>query len=164
MEARVGIEPALTDLQSAALPLCHRALEKLSRRSLQRRCSRREVYACSATAATFKAEMSRSIGLSGRTAVTPLRLMRGALFPSQKQSLANDQALPASLNHYCASLSRITEKNERRYTTIDHNVSSTATISTVFPKMNQPVVAYSGSSNNRNEIAIICKVVFTLAI
>jgi len=26
MEARVGIEPALTDLQSAALPLCHRAL------------------------------------------------------------------------------------------------------------------------------------------
>jgi len=26
LEARVGIEPALTDLQSAALPLCHRAL------------------------------------------------------------------------------------------------------------------------------------------
>jgi hypothetical protein len=25
LEARVGIEPALTDLQSAALPLCHRA-------------------------------------------------------------------------------------------------------------------------------------------
>ena len=28
MEARVGIEPALTDLQSAALPLCHRAIEE----------------------------------------------------------------------------------------------------------------------------------------
>ena len=28
MEARVGIEPALTDLQSAALPLCHRALKE----------------------------------------------------------------------------------------------------------------------------------------
>ncbi|MEY3007011.1 MAG: hypothetical protein RI942_1353 [Pseudomonadota bacterium] len=27
MEARVGIEPALTDLQSAASPLCHRASE-----------------------------------------------------------------------------------------------------------------------------------------
>ena len=26
MEARVGIEPALTDLQSAASPLCHRAI------------------------------------------------------------------------------------------------------------------------------------------
>ncbi len=34
MEARVGIEPALTDLQSAALPLCHRAIkEHVLRRS-----------------------------------------------------------------------------------------------------------------------------------
>jgi hypothetical protein len=164
MEARVGIEPALTDLQSAALPLCHRALEKLSRRSLQRCCSRREVYACRATAATVKAEISCSIGSLGRTAITTRKLMCCPTSLGLGQSLTTGQPLTARLKPYSPSLSRITEKNERRYTTIDHNVSSTATISTVFPKMNQPVVAYSGSSNNRNEIAIICKVVFTLAI
>jgi hypothetical protein len=29
MEARAGIEPTYTDLQSAAWPLCHRALEQI---------------------------------------------------------------------------------------------------------------------------------------
>ena len=90
--------------------------------------------------------------------------MRYCLSPDLKKILTTRQALTAGLRYYSSSLSRITKKNERRYTTIDHNVKSTATISTVFPKMNQPVLAYSGSSNNRNEIAIICKVVFTLAI